>query len=126
MMICIKNIPHWLINSYYYDQIILNGLNFIEIKANQIKYNDNIESYDDFILLINTIKFWKLKELPQSLYDFVINNIYNSFEYLYKYKSNQYIHNIITELLMYASFNYNNISVRQYNFLNKLKEEFHI
>lgn len=77
-------------------------------------------------LLINTIKFWKLKELLQSLYNFVIHNIYNSLEYLYKRKSNRYIHDIIIELLIYAPFDYNNMSIRQYNFLNKLKEEFDI
>ena len=72
----IKDIPDFLHNSEVYQNLLkdIENNDVLTIPINNYKSDLTINSFKDFVILMNTLQYWVVKEVPYIIYEFVDDN----------------------------------------------------
>ncbi len=74
IIISVKNIPDWLHNSEWYETLNTNLDKEITINSEYFKYTCDINNTAELLLVLHIMVFWGLKYIPESVFDFILNN----------------------------------------------------
>jgi len=87
------------------------------------KFNSSISSINDLFYMLDTIKYWRLNNVPNSLYQFVFSNKNIIRENIEKIKINFYELFVVTEIELIISLKDEDIlnNAIQYNLYNLTK-----
>lgn len=74
--ISLKDLPDFLKNSQLYEHLMKDEIEneSLSIPTNNYKGDLTINSFKDFIILMETFKYWNISEVPYIIYEFVDDN----------------------------------------------------
>ena len=130
--ISIKNIPSWLHESELYKDILINEADDLDkeipIKNEYFKTTSDVNNSNELLLILQVINFWSLNCVPESVFDFVLNNHDNiDLEYIQSASKVPNVDNIWDKLkiLMYPNKHQiiNNVAEKGYMDLLKFLDK---